>query len=141
MGKTIADFVHLTDIQKRVLSLFDRHEIFYKNFYFTGGTLLKALGIVPRESNDLDFFTFHTVEQESFPRILNAIKKILEKELGADSLENALIGTMPEEKLFQELLAKKKLFHIKPQLFIFDGKKNARLAADQVDFLLHSTTL
>jgi len=54
----ISDFVDLTAEQRTVLEAFERDTTLCDTFYFTGGTLLKALGIVPRLSNDLDFFTF-----------------------------------------------------------------------------------
>lgn len=58
MSHTIKDFVDLTDPQRELLEAFERDVDLCQTFYFTGGTLLKALGIVPRISNDLDFFSF-----------------------------------------------------------------------------------
>ncbi len=223
MVKTIADFVHLTDIQKQVLNLLNRHEVFYKNFYFTGGTLLKAHGIVPRESNDLDFFTFSNINTGEFPLLLKSMKNILVAEFGEKNLtpapkgflhnpsgmvieliadgikpiddlvffdqiatdglkdiaakkasalccrdevkdlidiafltkrqdwtladlaefaqEKFQIGTMQEEKLFEELLSKKKMFVVTPERFLFDGEKNARLVSEQIEHLLTTSSL
>jgi predicted nucleotidyltransferase component of viral defense system len=220
--KTLQDFVHLTPIQTKVLTILNEHPVFYEHFYFTGGTLLKALGIVPRESNDLDFFTFHTVPPQKFPMIRRSLEELLKKELGRESLGKATkgyvhesgmilefiedslppigefqtfghiktaslkdiaagktsalctrdevkdlidialltkqeqwllrdladfaeekfsIGTMQEEKLFEELLAKKKMFTVPPSIFLSDGEKNVELVNKQVDRLLNKNSL
>ncbi len=57
-----------------------------ETFFFTGGTLLKALGIVPRESNDLDFFTFHTVEGLVFTQRLREMHDLLHRLFGAEQV-------------------------------------------------------
>lgn len=218
MTKTLDDFVHLTAIQKRVLTCLNQEEIFYKHFYFTGGTLLKALDIVPRQSNDLDFFTFAHLPPLQFSPLLKGIDDILKRELKKDTLSvtskgflhnpsgilldfildtiepidafvpyanietaslkdiaahkaSALcsrdeikdlidltfltkkkgwllkdlakfaerkfqIGTITEEKLFEELLAKKKMFTLTPDLFLWAGKENVRLVKQQLEKLL-----
>lgn len=80
MAHTLSDFVDLTDEQRVVLEAFERDDALCQTFYFTGGTLLKALGIVPRASNDLDFFTFPHVNTQTFTvqqkRFLDLLKDI-----------------------------------------------------------------
>lgn len=80
MAHTLSDFVDLTNEQRVVLEAFERDGALCKTFYFTGGTLLKALGIVPRTSNDLDFFTFPHVSAQTFAvqqkRLLDLLKDI-----------------------------------------------------------------
>lgn len=66
MEHTLSDFVDLTSEQRAVLEAFERDEALCQTFYFTGGTLLKALGIVPRTSNDLDFFTSPPIDERTF---------------------------------------------------------------------------
>lgn len=80
MGHTLSDFVDLTDEQRTVLETFERDNALCQTFYFTGGTLLKALGIVPRTSNDLDFFMSSPIEEKTFiiqqERFLDLLKKV-----------------------------------------------------------------
>lgn len=83
MAKTFSNLVDLTDVQLTVLEAFERTDTLTKTFYLTGGTLLKARGIVPRISNDLDFFTFSHVDSRSFPVHLRAIHSMLEQTFGA----------------------------------------------------------
>lgn len=66
MSHTLSDFVDLTDEQRAVLEVFERDDALCQTFYFIGGTLLKALGIVPRTSNDLDFFSFPLIDARTF---------------------------------------------------------------------------
>lgn len=86
MGHTLSDFVDLTDEQHAVLQAFECDDALCKTFYLTGGTLLKALGIVPRMSNDLDFFSFPNIDERTFvvrqKQFFDLLKSILgEKEI------------------------------------------------------------
>jgi predicted nucleotidyltransferase component of viral defense system len=84
--KTVKDFKDLTPEQSALLAYLDKQSDFYEHFYFTGGTLLKALGISPRNSNDLDFFTFALVEPMAFPPLLKHMKTALETVFGAEAI-------------------------------------------------------
>lgn len=66
MEQLLTDLQELTEPQRAVLELVASDTELVATFYLTGGTLLKALGIVPRQSNDLDFFSFHTVEPHRY---------------------------------------------------------------------------
>lgn len=86
MSRSVADFRDLTPAQHRLLTRVEREEKFTRHFYLTGGTLLKALGIVPRQSNDLDFFTFPDVSPRAYTNSLVALRLVLEELFGADAI-------------------------------------------------------
>ena len=79
-----ADFIDLTPEQRVTLEAFERDSDLCRTFYFIGGTLLKALGIVPRQSNDLDFFTFNTIDARTFAHQRIHFEKILKELFGQD---------------------------------------------------------
>lgn len=58
LHKSPTDFIDLTQQQRILLEAFERDAGLCQTFYFSGGTLLKAVGIIPRISNDIDFFSF-----------------------------------------------------------------------------------
>jgi predicted nucleotidyltransferase component of viral defense system len=87
MSHTLSDFIDLTDEQRAVLEAFERDPELCATFYFTGGTLLKALGIVPRLSNDLDFFTFHHVDERTFVVQQERLLKLLKTALGDSAVD------------------------------------------------------
>ncbi|MBI4599300.1 nucleotidyl transferase AbiEii/AbiGii toxin family protein [Candidatus Uhrbacteria bacterium] len=86
MAYSIKDFVDLTVEQRAVLEAFGRDDALCKTFYFTGGTLLKALGIVPRISNDLDFFTFPGVDSRAFLAQRKKVYTLLVKIFGEENI-------------------------------------------------------
>ena len=223
MQRTLNDFQDLTPSQRAILERFEREERFTKTFYFTGGTLLKALGIVPRESNDLDFFTFPETDGRTYMECLGIVRTLLEETCGADDILNTErgfllkkegtrvecvydvvrnindfvpfgnlktsslrdfaankaaafcvrdevkdyidiafltkkqgwllkdlaanaeerfhLGTISEEKLLTELLSKRDMLTIPPEIFLRDPEKNRKLIEEQVAYLLNSTTL
>ncbi len=218
----LLNFVDLTKEQRVTLEAFERDVELCRTFYFIGGTLLKALGIVPRISNDLDFFSFSEIDSRSF-----AVQRIrLEKLLGglfgraveatqqgfihvpsgmvidiaADSIKNighfiaygnlktasiedsiankasALcsrdevkdlidiafltkkedlllsdletfaekkfgLGTITEEKLLTELLAKREQFDIPEKIFLRDNAACKTLVARQIALLIEKSSL
>lgn len=97
MPRTLADFVDLTEPQRTALARLEREERFTRTFYFTGGTLLKALGIVPRESNDLDFFTFPGTDARQFREALAAAKHALEEAFGQGAYDETDRGFVLKE--------------------------------------------
>lgn len=219
----LSELCDLTEPQRLVLERVERSEPLVSTFYLTGGTLLKGRGIVPRESNDLDFFTFPAVESLRYTQRLRDFRTILEKVFGAqnvaltdrgflhaesrlvidvvqdavpaiddfvaygrlptaglkdlaaskasalcsrDELKDYLdvaflthhtgwvlqdlaafaeqkfgLGTVSEEKLFTELLAKRDLFTVPPGLFIRNHARNLALLETQVQHLLDQTTV
>ena len=219
----MSDFRDLTPPQRAILARFEREKRFTRTFYFTGGTLLKALGIVPRESNDLDFFTFPDVSGQAYMERLGMARALLEEVCGADDVlvtergfllqkagtrvecvydvvkniddfvpygnlqtsglrdfaanksaafcvrdevkdyidiafltkregwllgdladfaeERFRMGTISEEKLLTEILSKRDMFTIPPQIFLRDPQENTTLVHEQVAYLLRSTTL
>lgn len=86
MSPTINDLQDLTKPQRQFLARIEHDALFTERFYLTGGTLLKALGVVPRQSNDLDFFTFSTVNAHDFINSLTHVKEQLEELFGARSI-------------------------------------------------------
>ena len=63
---SLETFVDLTNEQRALLEAFERDQDLCKTFYLIGGTLLKALGIVQRISNDLDFFSFPGIHPRAY---------------------------------------------------------------------------
>jgi hypothetical protein len=223
MSSPITDFVDLTAEQRLILEAFEQEESVCQTFYFTGGTLLKALGIVPRVSNDLDFFTFLEINERGFLEqrqklrtllttvfgdqtthetehgfvhrpsgmvidiIRDAIKNIEPfvafgnlktaglKDSGAnkasalcsrDELKDYIdiafltkkqgwllkdleelaeqkfgLGTITEEKLLSELIAKQKQFIIPPDIFLREPEANKTIVDEQISLLIEKTTL
>lgn len=86
MQNTISNLINLTEIQLAVLEVFEREDALNRIFYFTGGTLLKARGIVPRISNDLDFFTFPHIGSLSFLTHFRAFRSLIEKTFGSEHI-------------------------------------------------------
>jgi len=84
---TMIDFQDLTEPQLKLLLRLEKEQCFTEHFYFTGGTLLKALGIVPRESNDLDFFTFPEVDYPSYKKGLSVVRMVVQEVYGADDFD------------------------------------------------------
>jgi len=221
--KSLEDFIHLTPPQSQVLRIFHDDPVLRDHFYFTGGTLLKALGIVPRESNDLDFFTFPEVDPMTFTGLVSHAHGLLIDIFGAKNLVNApkgfihqesgmiiefisdqigsiavgesygelkissledlaankasalccrdeikdlidvafltrhqgwkiadlarfaeqkfQIGTISEEKIFEELSAKWEMFEIPAEIFLADGAQHQHFVEQQVQELLQSFQL
>lgn len=86
MTHALEDFIDLTPVQQKIIGLFEKDQVLRDTFYLTGGTLLKALGIVPRISNDLDFFTFPTVEGRVFLIQIQRIHTMLEGVFGMKTI-------------------------------------------------------
>src|SRR3989344_6758361 len=84
----MTDFQDLTETQRRLLLRLEKEQCFTEHFYFTGGTLLKALGIVPRESNDLDFFTFPEVEGHAYAMALTQVRAMLIELFGEENIRS-----------------------------------------------------
>lgn len=223
MSQAIADFQDLTESQTRVIQAVESDQTLTDTFYLTGGTLLKARGIVPRESNDLDFFTFSEIDSLTYTQQLSRLQRILDEAFGAkqflptdrgfqdvtshiliDVVADAMpnidsfmsfgrlktaslkdlaahkasaicsrdevkdyidiafltkhegwlladleklgeekfkLGTITEEKLVTELLAKREAFAITPGLFLREGQKNATFVTQQIDNLLKNSSL
>lgn len=223
MSQTINDLQDLTKLQRQLLVRIEQDTLFTERFYLTGGTLLKALGIVPRQSNDLDFFTFSTVNADDFMSSLTHVKNLLEKLFGTDSItptdrgflhtaSNMVIdivadsspnidefvlfgnlhtaslkdlaahkasalcsrdevkdyidiayltkhqgwllkdlaqlaekkfhlGTISEEKLLTELLAKREAFTIPLEIFLRSPEENSKRVDQQIQHLLETTSL
>lgn len=97
MSRSISDFQDLTPAQHRLLTRVEREEKFTQHFYLTGGTLLKALGIVPRQSNDLDFFTFPAVSPRAYTNSLITLRSVLEELFGADAIVPTAEGFLHAE--------------------------------------------
>ena len=92
-----SDFRDLTPPQRAILARFEREERFTRMFYFTGGTLLKALGIVPRESNDLDFFTFPGTDALHYRAVLTAMRGMLAEMFGPSGFDETDRGFTVKE--------------------------------------------
>lgn len=221
----LSELRDLAESQRVALEQVERSAPLVTTFYLTVGTLLKGRGIVPRESNDLDFFTFPTVESLRYTQRLRDLQAVLAEAFGAqavvptdrgflhtesrmviDVVQDAVpaiddfvaygqlqtaglkdcaaskasalcsrdevkdyididiaflthsmgwslkdlatfaeqkfgLGTVREEKLFTELLAKRDLFAIPPGAFIRDHAQNVVLLEKQVQHLLDQTTL
>lgn len=223
MAKSITDFQDLTQPQQKLLSVVEQDKNFTDTFFFTGGTLLKALGIVPRQSNDLDFFTFSHVSSDDFFKAQLHVRDLVEQAFGAESIEpsekgflhtesgmvidivadgsknidefvsfgnlqaasmkdlaahkaSALcsrdelkdyidiafltkqqqwslrdleyfaeqkfqLGTIREEKMLTELLAKREMFTIDPAIFLRSPEENKALVEHQITTLIEQTSL
>jgi predicted nucleotidyltransferase component of viral defense system len=223
MSREIGDFENLTKPQSDFLGRAEQDKQFTETFFLTGGTLLKALGIVPRESNDLDFFTFSEVNGRDFLAAQARIRDLLETAFGMNNIrptdqgflhrrsgmiidvvadnspnignfelfgqlktanlkdiaahkasalcgrdeikdyidiafltkaQNWLLqdlaqlaeqkfrlGTISEEKLLTELLAKRQAFVIPQEIFLKEPEKNLRAVHDQIEFLIKNTSL
>ncbi|MEK7137187.1 MAG: nucleotidyl transferase AbiEii/AbiGii toxin family protein [Patescibacteria group bacterium] len=98
MQHTLDDLQDLTPVQRALLARLEREERFTEHFYFTGGTLLKALGIVPRESNDLDFFTFPEVDSRQFRLSWVSMREAIVDVLGRDSFDETDRGFVLREQ-------------------------------------------
>ena len=55
--------------------------------------------------------------------------------------EKFKIGTVTEEKLIEELVSKREMFRIVPDMFLFDGKAQVSRVNRQIDFLLQTVKL
>lgn len=88
MQHTFSKLVDLSEAQHTLLWEFARTDELSQTFYLTGGTLLKARGIVPRLSNDLDFFTFPSFDQRAFIPRLRIFHSLLEKIFGSENIIN-----------------------------------------------------
>jgi len=223
MAYTLSDFVDLTKEQRAILEAFEGDETLCQTFYFTGGTLLKALGIVPRVSKDLDFFTFPSVENRTYLAQHDRIYALLTSIFGNDQIhvtEDAYVhrpsgmiidlvvehiptiddfipfgvlqtagikdiaaakasalcsrdevkdyidiafltkkekwglqdletlaeqkyglGTITEEKLLAELIAKKEHFTLSGEIFLRDGEKNIAFVESQITSLIEHVSL
>lgn len=214
---------NLTDAQFKFLSRVERDKAFTSVFFFTGGTLLKALGVVPRHSNDLDFFTFAEVNDQDFMAAQSRAHDLMEEIFGTDAITLAdrgfihqesgmtidmvadrspniesfksfgslqaaslpdlaahkasalcsrdevkdyidvafltklqgwrlqdlerlaekkfRLGTISEEKLLAELLAKRESFSIPPEIWLDSPEKNTSIVSAQIDYLIAQTSL
>jgi hypothetical protein len=223
MIRTIDELQDLTEPQLEVIKNVADDVELARTFYLTGGTLLKALGIVPRQSNDLDFFTYPEVDALVFNQRMIRLHRLAQELFGVDqivdtdrgwmdkasgmvidavhdnisqigsfvvfgtlataSLEDAAagkasalcsrdeikdyidiafltkkqnwslrnlaeiaekkfrLGTIGEEKLLSELVAKREQFQLRPEMFLRDGITNIELVTAQIDKLINSTTL
>lgn len=223
MEKSLTELRDLTEPQRRVLEVVSGDESLVSVFYLTGGTLLKALGIVPRESNDIDLFTFANVDGLKYTQAMSRLRDGLAKKFGEgmlretdqgfvhvesnmiidavhdeiDSIDDFVcygalktagimdvaankasavcsrdeikdyidiafltkrqgwvlkdlaemaerkfkLGTISEEKLLTELVAKREQFAVSSVMFLHDGEANARLVDEQVDLLLKEVTI
>lgn len=73
----------LTPLQRRFIRLFAADKTLQKQFYLTGGTALAAYYLKHRYSEDLDFFSYESVDMQSYNRnifFLHAKKEILKTE-------------------------------------------------------------
>ena len=223
MARSIDELQDLTEPQLAVIKQVADDAELAKVFYLTGGTLLKALGIVPRQSNDLDFFTFPTVDGITFTKNLTKLHRLAQELFGADQIvdtdrgwmdktsgmvidavhdnirniqdfvifgslstaglqdatagkASALcsrdeikdfidiafltknqtwslrdlaeiaekkfrLGTISEEKLLSELIAKREQFQLTPGMFLRDGVSNVELVTAQIDKLINNTSI
>lgn len=97
MAHSIKDFRDLTGPQQKLLERLERTPQFTEHFYFTGGTLLKALGIVPRESNDLDFFTFPETDGRTYMAAIGVVRDLLQSTFGERSVVTTERGFLLSE--------------------------------------------
>lgn len=223
MGQPLDDLKNLTGPQVQFLSRVEQDKGFTDVFFFTGGTLLKALGIVPRHSNDLDFFTFSQVNDHDFLAAQSHARELLEDLFGSNTItltdrgflhsESRMIidlvadgsppidnfrpfgnlqtaslpdlaahkasalcsrdevkdyidiafltkqqhwllqdleqlaekkftlGTISEEHLLSELLAKRDAFSIPPEVFLDSPEENISIVSAQIDYLIDRTSL
>lgn len=223
MARSIDELQDLTEPQLAVIKQVAADADLAKVFYLTGGTLLKALGIVPRQSNDLDFFTFPDVDAIMFTKHLTKLHNLAQNLFGVDqivdtdrgwmdkvsgmvidavhdnirnvdnfvvfgslstaSLQDAAagkasalcsrdeikdfidiafltknqnwslrdlaeiaekkfrLGTISEEKLLSELIAKREQFQLTPEMFLREGVENVELVTAQIDKLINNISL
>ena len=78
------DLVALDALQERVLGYLAGLPEFTRRWYFAGGTSLKALAIVPRVSEDLDFFTLPEARNTDIHGFLGRLKPELERVLAQE---------------------------------------------------------
>lgn len=86
MYHALSELVDLSDVQYSLLEEVERSDALSHAFYLTGGTLLKARGIVPRISNDLDFFTFPLFDHRAFISCLREFHLLLENIFGSEHI-------------------------------------------------------
>lgn len=86
MIHSLQDFVDLTAEQREIVRIFEHDPLLCHTFYLTGGTLLKVLGVVPRISNDLDFFTFPSIESRVFMTQMKRVYTLLADVFGTKSI-------------------------------------------------------
>lgn len=223
MERSIGDFKNLTEPQLKFLSRVNQDKQFTDVFFFTGGTLLKALGIVPRTSNDLDFFTFSHIGSREFFAAQLRVRDVMEEVFGSSSIvptdkgflhrESGMVidtvadgspninafelfgnlqtanledlaahkasalcsrdevkdyidiafltkkqgwllkdlaklseqkfrlGTISEEKLLHELLAKRDEFSVSSEIFLRDSEENVTITNTQIDYLIEQTAI
>lgn len=78
MGKSI-----LTPLQQKILSFLAKDNIFFQNFYFTGGTVLAQYYLHHRLSEDLDFFSANDIDH----LWLATLAKKIKSEVQADKID------------------------------------------------------
>ena len=217
------DFQDTTEPQRDLLTAVHDDAHLRETFFFTGGTLLKTRGIVPRISNDSDLFTFPTTSSRDYLSYLQLLHSVLERTFGADAIQetergflhtpsgmvieavhdataniddfvffgklataglqdlaahkaSALcsrdevkdvvdiaflthrhgwtlhdletfaekkfrLGTIREEHLVTELLAKRRALTIVPNIFLRESEKNIAFVTEQIERLLNATTI
>lgn len=86
MKRSINNFLDLTESQRAVLECINAEPLLYETFYFTGGTALKALGIVPRISNDVDLFTFSHISSLVYTQRLTLFRTLLCDRFGSANI-------------------------------------------------------
>lgn len=223
MAHTLENLRDLTEPQRRVLQGMNDDPVLCAAFYFTGGTALKAVGIVPRISNDIDFFTFSHIPPLFFTEHLSRMRALLHGLFGASAVietergflhtdsgtvvdcvqdttpnidgfseygtmriaglkdmaahkasalcsrdevkdyvdiaflthhehwsladlavfteEKFHLGTMREEKLLTELIAKRTLFTVSPDMFLRESSACVELVERQIAALIDGTTV
>ena len=72
MGK-----LNFTSVQKIVFDEFSKEKELTEKFYFTGGTALSVFHLHHRYSEDLDFFTKNTINDEEINQFMEKISSIL----------------------------------------------------------------
>lgn len=86
------DLKDLTTIQRTILECMESEKSFTDVFCFTGGTLLKALGVVPRESNDIDFFTMPETDERTYLAALAHARFMLNDLFGLEHIKETNRG-------------------------------------------------
>lgn len=89
---TFDDFQNLSEPQNVLLRAVHDDTHLRETFFFTGGTLLKARGIVPRISNDVDLFTFSTISSREYLSHLQTLHRTLERVFGANTIQETERG-------------------------------------------------
>lgn len=223
MEQKINDLVDLTQEQATLLAGLARVEQLTDTFFLTGGTWLKAVGVVPRRSMDLDFFTFAKVSEREYLAGLKRLRELMEELFGREAVrltdkglllkesgmivdavadaspkidefviidglkaagmkdvaahkasavcsrdeikdyidiafltadkgwglldlaemaeEKFKIGTINEEKLLTELLAKREAFSVPEDIFLRDGSANAARVERQIGRLIEDVSI